>query len=81
MPGGALEAEAVVVNENPEVEMDPWIAEQANREHIAELRSLGRPLRLPLAGRGIGRHWGVRAGSKGTVPTVGHHRRRVTVRF
>ena len=23
--------------------MHPWIAEQANREHVGELRSLGRP--------------------------------------
>ena len=61
--------------------MHPWIAEQANREHIAELRSLGRPLRVPLAGRGIGRLWAFGQDRSGRGRAVGPHKRRVSVRF
>ena len=35
--------------------MHPWISEQANREHVAELRSLGRPFGGALAGWRPGR--------------------------
>jgi hypothetical protein len=59
--------------------MHPWIAEQANREHIAELRALGRPLRVPLAGWRVGRRWGARAEST-RAPAVGR-KRRISIRF
>ena len=61
--------------------MHPWIAEQANREHIAELRSLGRPVRLPWAGRGTRRLWGTRPRLAGACPPVGSPKRRISVRF
>jgi hypothetical protein len=35
--------------------MNPWIAEQANREHIAGLRSLSRPFGVPRIGWRLGR--------------------------
>ena len=80
MSGGALEAEAVPINDNRRWEMHPWIAEQANREHIAELRSLGRPLRVPLAGRGVGRLWARGRNRSGRGWAVGR-KRRISVRF
>ncbi len=60
--------------------MHPWIADQANREHIAELRALGRPLRVSLFGWGVGRLWGTRAESKRASLAVGR-KRRISVRF
>ena len=35
--------------------MHPWIAQQANHEHLEELRSLGRPFTGSPRGRRIGR--------------------------
>jgi hypothetical protein len=61
--------------------MHPWIAQQANREHIVELRALGRPLRRPLAGRGAWRLWGARPELTGACPPVCGPKRRISVRF
>ncbi len=81
MPGGALEAETLPIKrQKRRWEMHPWIAEQANREHIAELRSLGRPFRVSPAGWGLGRLWGTQAESKRAGPVVGR-KRRISVRF
>ncbi len=54
--------------------MHPWIAEQANREHIAELRSLGRPLRAAARRTGnrapLGRSGGIEASGTDRWSTV-----------
>jgi hypothetical protein len=60
--------------------MHPWIAEQANQERISELRSLGRPLRVPRVGSGFGLVRGTRAQSKRAPVAVGR-KRRISVRF
>jgi hypothetical protein len=61
--------------------MHPWIAEQANREHIAELRSLGRPVRLPLAGWGLRRLRGAQARLIHPRQALDSPKRRISVRF
>lgn len=56
--------------------MHPWIAEQANREHIAELRSLGRPFGGSLGVRRINRlRLGRGARNRATLGVTGHSRR------
>jgi hypothetical protein len=44
--------------------MHPWIAEQANREHIADLRSLSRPFGVSPVGSRVRRRWATRAQPK-----------------
>jgi hypothetical protein len=61
--------------------MNPWIAEQANRERIAQLRSLGRPFGVSLAGWRVGRQRATRAQPKRAWQGVIGSRRRVSVRF
>jgi hypothetical protein len=61
--------------------MHPWIGEQVNREHIAELRSLSRPFGVAPLGRRVGRHWATRSQSKRSWQGVAGLRRRVSVRF
>jgi hypothetical protein len=61
--------------------MHPWIATQANREHIAELRSLNRPFTLPLAGWRAGRRWVARAQPKRVWRGDSSRRRPLSVRF
>jgi hypothetical protein len=61
--------------------MHPWIADQANREHIAELRALGRPFRRPRAGLGTRRFWGGRPEPTTACPPVGSPKHRISVRF
>jgi hypothetical protein len=61
--------------------MHPWIAAQANREHIAELRSLNRPFALSPIGWRIGRPRFRRAETKGAGLAVPGRKRRVSVRF
>jgi hypothetical protein len=73
MPRGALEADAIG--------MHPWIAEQANKEHIAELRSLNRPFRVPLVGRTLGRQRVARPQPKRSWRGVSRRRGRLSVRF
>ena len=60
--------------------MHPWIAAQANREHIAELRSLGRPFSVPFPGRGVRRIWahGPDRTRRGWAVS---RKRRISVRF
>jgi hypothetical protein len=41
--------------------MHPWIAEQTNREHVTELRSMSRPFGVSLVGWRGGRRWITRA--------------------
>ena len=60
--------------------MQPWIAAQANREHITELRSLGRPFGLSLAGWRVGRLATV-AQAKRSWRGVSSRRRPLSVRF
>jgi hypothetical protein len=61
--------------------MHPWIAAQANREHIAELRSLNRPFGVSFAGWRIGRRWVARAQPKQAWRGASGRRRPLSVRF
>ena len=82
MWGGALEAEAGCIETTLEVrEMHPWISEQANRQHVAELRSLGRPFGSPLAGRRAGRLGFGRARQSRTWQGVTARKHRLSVGF
>jgi hypothetical protein len=61
--------------------MHPWIAAQANSEHIAELRSLSRPFAVSLVGWRSGRWWANRAQAKRVWRGVSSRRRPLSVRF
>jgi hypothetical protein len=61
--------------------MHPWIAGEANRERIAELRSLGRPFELSLVGWRVGRRPVTRSRSKAVWRGVAGHNRPLSVRF
>jgi hypothetical protein len=61
--------------------MHPWIAEQANREHIAELRSLSRPFGVSLVGWRVGRWWVTRARPGRLWRGASGRRRPQSVRF
>jgi hypothetical protein len=61
--------------------MHPWIAEQLNREHIAELRSLSRPFGVSPVGWRVGRQWITRAQPKRVWRGLSSRRRPLTVRF
>jgi hypothetical protein len=60
--------------------MQPWIAGQVNREHIADLRSLGRPFGVPLA-RWMGRRSVTRVQPRGLWRGASSRRRSLSVRF
>lgn len=61
--------------------MHSWISEQANREHVAELRSLGRPFGARRTGLRVGRlRWG-RARQSQTWQGVTAGKQRVNVGF
>ena len=61
--------------------MHPWMAEQANRERVAELRSLGRPFGGSVAGRWVGRLRVGRAPHSHTWHGARAGRRRFSVGF
>jgi hypothetical protein len=61
--------------------MHPWMAEQANREHIAQLRSLSRPFGMSLVGLRAGRRWVTWAQPRRLRQAVSDRRRRLSVRF
>jgi hypothetical protein len=61
--------------------MNPWIAGEVNREHIAELRSLGRPFGVSLAGQRIGRRLIPGVQRRGRRHGVFSRRRLLSVRF
>jgi hypothetical protein len=61
--------------------MHPWIAGQANKEHIAQLRALSRPFGSSLVGWKVGRRWVTRAQPKRLGRGVSSRRRLLSVRF
>jgi hypothetical protein len=61
--------------------MHPWIAEQANREHVSDLRSMGRPFGGWLAGLRLGRRPVGRGHRNPTWQGVTGGRRRVSIGF
>jgi hypothetical protein len=61
--------------------MHPWIAEQANKEHIAELRSLNRPFGVPSVGWRLGRQRVTRPQPNRSWRGVLRRRGRLSVRF
>jgi hypothetical protein len=61
--------------------MHPWIAGQANRERIAELRSLSRPFGVSLLGSKAGRRWLTWAQPKRVGRGLSSPSRPLSVRF
>ena len=61
--------------------MHPWIAEQANRQHVAELRSLGRPFGSLTGGLRIGRRRVSRTEQERVALGLAGRRRRFSVGF
>ena len=61
--------------------MHPWMANQANRERVAELRALGRPFGGSLSTWRVERPSVDRAPHSRTWQGVGARRRRLSVGF
>jgi hypothetical protein len=61
--------------------MHPWIAEQANRQHVAELRSLGRPFGSAASALRIGRRRVGRTQQERVTLDVAGRRRRFSLGF
>jgi hypothetical protein len=61
--------------------MHPWMAEQVNREHIADLRSMSRPFGLSPVGWKVGHRSGTRAQTKRVWRGLSGRIRPLSVRF